>query len=248
MAEGSVIAVTGASRGIGSCIVAELAGRGFTVGCLSRKGVGLEDKSLPPDLAARCIDVACDVTDEAQVKTALQTLADQAGRIDGLVNNAGLYLEGRSHEVATADFERVLATNVTGPFIMSREAYPHLLAAGGGTIINLGSFFGRLGTKSALAYTASKAAIDALTRSLAVEWAKQQIRVLCVAPGFVATDLNKEHLAQDKMRTFLEQRIPTGGPCEPEEIARLIAMLLSEDLPFLTGETIYIDGGQGIAH
>lgn len=248
MAEGSVIAVTGASRGIGSCIVEELARRAFTVGCLSRKGVGPEDRSLQPELAARCIDVACDVTDAAQMKSALQTLADKAGRIDGLVNNAGLYLEGRSHEVATADFERVLATNVTGPFVMCREAYPHLLAAGGGTIINLGSFFGKLGTRYTLAYTASKAAIDSITRSLAVEWAKQHIRVLCVAPGFVATDLNKEHLAQDKMRTFLEQRIPTGGPCEPDEIARLIAMLLSEDLPFLTGETIYIDGGQGIAH
>ena len=212
MAEGSVIAVTGASRGIGACIVMALARRGFTVGCLSRKGLGPEDKTLPPDLAARCIDIACDVTDEARVGSALRTLADRAGRIDGVVNNAGLYLEGQSHEVATADFERVLATNVTGPFVVCREAYPHLVAAGGGTIVNLGSFFGKLGTRSALAYTASKAAIDALTRSLAVEWAKQRIRVLCVAPGFVATDLNREHLAQDKMRRFLEQRIPTGGP------------------------------------
>ena len=246
MAERRVIAVTGASRGIGAAIVAELAGRGHLVGCLSRKGQGPEDREVEPALAQQMVNLVCDVTDEAAVAAALAALARRGGSLDGVVNNAGLYLEGPSHEFATADFEWVLAANVTGLFVMCREAYPYLLKAGGGTIVNLGSFFDKLGVRHVLAYAASKAAVGAITRCLGVEWAKQGIRVIDVAPGFVATDLNKRHMQRESFRKFLAQSIPTGAPGEPAEIARLIATLFDQDLPFLTATTIYIDGGQGI--
>ncbi len=246
MAGELVVAVTGASRGIGSAIVAELAHRGHLVGCLSRRGIGPEDGAVAPNLADRLVHLTCDVTDEAAVRLALGALAERAGRLDGVVNNAGLYLEGPSHEFATVDFERVLAANVTGTFVVCREAYPHLLAAGGGTIVNLGSFFDKLGVRNCAAYAASKAAVGAITRCLAVEWAKQGIRLIDVAPGFIATDLNKQHMARQSFRRHLARAIPTGTPGEPEEIARLIATLLAEPLPFLTATTIYIDGGQGV--
>ena len=242
MPDGKVIAVTGANRGIGSGLVAELADRGHTIGCLSRKGRGPEDREVPGKL----INLVCVMGDEAQIVAALKALAKQAGRIDVLINNAGLHLEGVSADVPKADFELVLTTNVTGTFLACREVYPHMIAQGGGLIINMGSFFDRLGAKRNLAYNCSKAALGALTRTLAVEWARDKIRVLNVARGFVKTDLNADYMAQDSFQAFMRRRIPTGEASSVEEVSRLIAMLVAEDLPSLTGETIVLDGGQSI--
>ncbi|MDP6344303.1 MAG: SDR family oxidoreductase [Alphaproteobacteria bacterium] len=242
MTTGKVIAVTGASRGIGSAIVEELARRGHTVGCLSRKGVGPEDREVGGEL----IHLTCDMEIESQITEALGALAERAGRIDGLVNNAGLHQEGRSQNFKTADFEKILTTNVTGTFIACREAYPHLVANGGGLIVNIGSFYEILGARYNLAYSCSKAAMGALTRVLSVEWAEQKIRLIDVAPGYVVTDLNRDYMARESFRDFVRQRVPIGEPCEPEEVARLVATLYAEDLPHLTGETIVLDGAQNI--
>jgi len=233
---GKVIAVTGASRGIGAAIAAELVRRGFTVGSLTRKAVGVEG-TLP---------VACDVNDEESLKKAFKTLADKAGRIDGLVNNAGVHLDGRSHELETSVYNQVMDTNARAVFVACREAYPYLERAGG-TIINIGSFFDKLGVKRNLAYCASKAAVGAITRCLAVEWAAKGIRVLDVAPGYIETELNAEAM-KGPLRAFLESRIPGKRPGTAAEVARLVASLFAEDNAFLTGETIYLDGGQGMAH
>ncbi len=123
-----------------------------------------------------------------------------------------------------------------------------LQALGGGMILNMGSFFDRLGVSRNLAYAASKAAVGAITRCLAVEWAQQGIIVLNVAAGYIETNLNKEFLRRKSVRDYLLPRIPLGRPGKPEEVARLVAALFSEELPFMTGETIYIDGGQSISH
>ncbi|MDX1375753.1 MAG: SDR family oxidoreductase [Burkholderiales bacterium] len=249
MAGGKVIAVTGASRGIGAAIALELARRGHRVGCLTRKGRGIEREGAMlehPALAARMIPLACDVEDEASVKQAFAALAQAAGRIDGLVNNAGLHLDRRSAELPTAEYEKVMNVNARAVFVCAREAYPHLEKAGG-TIVNIGSFFDKMGVKRNLAYCASKAAVGAITRCLAVEWAPKRIRVLDVAPGYIATELNAEQM-KGPLAEFLRQRVPLGRPGSAEEVARLVAALFAEDLPFLTGETIYIDGAQGMAH
>ena len=240
------IAVTGASRGIGAAIALELARRGFEVGCLTRKGAGIEGMAVPDALAPRLVNIACDVTDEASVKQAFARLAERAGRIAGLVNNAGIHLEGTSADLQTAVYDQVMDTNARAVFVSCREAYPHLASAGG-SIVNIGSFFDKLGVKRNLAYCASKAAVGAITRCLAVEWASKGIRVLDVAPGYVETELNADAMT-GPLRAFLEQRIPAGRPGTAEGVARLVASLFSEDNPFLTGETIYLDGGQGMAH
>ena len=233
---GKVIAVTGASRGIGAAIAAELVRRGFTVGSLTRKAIGV-DGTLP---------IACDVNDEESLNKAFKTLAHEAGRIDGLVNNAGVHLYGKSAELATARYEEVMDTNARSVFLCSREAYPYLARAGG-TIVNIGSFFDKLGVKQNLAYCASKAAVGAITRCLAVEWAPKKIRVLDVAPGYIETELNAEAM-KGPLRAFLESRIPGKRPGTAAQVARLVASLFGEDNAFLTGETIYVDGGQGMAH
>jgi NAD(P)-dependent dehydrogenase (short-subunit alcohol dehydrogenase family) len=245
---GEVVAITGASRGIGAAIALELARRGRTVACLTRAGKGLEVPPAPAALLPRLIALRCDVNDEASVRAAFDALKGRGLRLTALVNNAGLHLQGRSERFSTADFAAVLATNATAVFAVSREAFPHLKAAGGGTIVNLGSFFDRLGVPRNAAYAASKAAVAALTRCLAVEWAPERIRVLNVAPGYVETDLNREFLQRDGVREYLNQRIPVGRPGTPEEVARLVAALLAEDIPSLTGATITLDGGQSIAH
>jgi NAD(P)-dependent dehydrogenase (short-subunit alcohol dehydrogenase family) len=241
-----LIAVTGASRGIGAGIALELARRGFRVGCFTRRGTGPEAETARA-LEDRFINHACDVTDEASVRAALKALAG-AGSLHGLVNNAGIHLDAPSHELDTATYERVMQTNATAVFTACREAYPYLVAAGGGTIVNIGSFFDKIGVKRNLAYCASKAAVGAMTRCLAVEWASKGIRVIDIAPGYVVTDLNRNALEQGPVRDYIDKRIPGCRPGTVEEIARLVASIYSEDIPFLTGETIYIDGGQGIAH
>jgi len=242
-----VIAVTGASRGIGAEIALELARRGFTVGCLTRSGRGPEALEAAPDLAARLVTIRCDVTDEASARAALGSLAEARGGLHGLVNNAGVHRSAPSHELATAEYESIMATNATAVFVMCREAFPHI-AKSGGIIVNIGSFFDKLGVKRNLAYCASKAAVGAITRCLAVEWAARGIRVVNVAPGYIETDLNREAMRAGPLRGYLAKRIPGGKPGTAGEVARLVAALFAEDIPFLTGETLYLDGAQGVAH
>jgi NAD(P)-dependent dehydrogenase (short-subunit alcohol dehydrogenase family) len=243
-----VVAVTGASRGIGASIASELARRGFRVGCLSRKGRGLESIAIPTDLAGSFVNIACDVTDEASAKRALEELVNQAGGLHGLVNNAGIHLDGPSDRLQTSVFETVMKTNATAVYTTCREAYPHLLNSGGGIIVNIGSFFDKIGVKRNVPYCAAKAAVGAITRCLAVEWGAKGISVVDVAPGYIETDLNRAALTQAPLKDYLARRIPTGGPAASDVIARMVAAIFCENIAFLNGETIYVDGGQGIAH
>ena len=246
MTGGNTIVVSGASRGIGATIALELAQRGFVVGCLTRKGKGPE-VAVPAALASRFINAICDVTDETSVKNALAAVAEKSGAIHGIVNNAGIHLDAPSDKLTLDVYNQVMSTNATAVFTACREVYPHLVKAGGGVIVNIGSFFDKIGVKRNVAYCASKAAVGAITRCLAVEWAGKGIRVLDVAPGYIETDLNRDAF-RGPLREFLAKRIPGGKHGTPQDIAKLVAAIFCEDIPFLTGETIYIDGAQGVAH
>jgi len=246
MKEEKTIAVTGANRGIGAAIAVELATRGYRVGCMTRSGALPPTDALDAEVVSRLVACPCDVTDEPGATAALAAFAARSGGLAGLVNNAGIILHGRSESFAKADFERVLTVNATSVFALCKAAFPLLLANGGGDIVNIGSFFDRLGARQHTAYAASKAAVGAITRSLAVEWASRGIRLYNVAPGYIATDMNREALAEPRFREWLEGRIPLRRPGRAEEVARLVAALFTEDLPYLTGETIYLDGGQSI--
>ena len=233
MPDGQII-VTGASKGIGAAIAAELDRRGFPVVCLSRTGTCDVGHAM-----------ACDMTDEAAVRTAIAEVAGR-GTIAGLVNNAGVHIPGAIATLSGAEFEKTMALNVTAVLTASREVYHHL--KGGGTIVNIGSFFDRMGVPDTMAYCASKAAVGAMTRCMAVEWAADGIRVMNVAPGYIETDLNRDYLAREKVRAWMAQRIPAGAPGTPEDVARLVGAIFAEKIGFLTGETIYVDGAQGVNH
>lgn len=153
-----------------------------------------------------------------------------------------------SHQLSVEELEETMSLNMTATMVACREAYPHLKAVGGGTIVNIGSFFDKLGVAENIAYCASKAAVGALTRCLAVEWANDSIRVLNVAPGYIETDLNREFLARDKVKTWLGRRVPVARAGQAQEVARLVGSIFAENIKFLTGETIYLDGGQGMNH
>jgi NAD(P)-dependent dehydrogenase (short-subunit alcohol dehydrogenase family) len=231
-----VVIVTGASRGIGASIARALDADGWQVAGLSRSGA-----------TAAGTGYACDMADEAAIVATIQSIA-ASGKIAGLVNNAGQHDTARSHELTAAGFETLMRLNTTSVVVASREVYPHLKAGGGGLIVNIGSFFDKLGVAENVAYCASKAAVGAVTRCLAVEWARDNIRAINVAPGYIETDLNREFLQADKVKRWLERRVPSGRSGKPEEVAELVATLYARPIGYLTGETIYLDGGHGMNH
>lgn len=235
MSKGAII-VTGSTRGIGAAIATELDAFGFKVAGLTRSGKTVAGEGF-----------VCDVSDEASIAKAIAEVAAR-GPIAGLVNNAGLYHEHKSAELSATEFEHLMRTNATSVVVASREVYPHLKAAGGGLIVSIGSFFDKMGAARSVAYCASKAAIGAITRCLAVEWARDNIKLIDVAPGYIATDLNADYREKEAVQRWIERRIPVRRPGKPEEVAKLVGTLFKSDIGFLTGETIYIDGGQGMHH
>lgn len=243
------IIVTGASRGIGAAIALALATQGRHVACVSRSGALPSCPGAPAEVAARWIGLQADITQPQSLAAACRKLVDEGWRITGLVNNAGVHLDGASADFALEQWNQVMDTNATSVVSACQAAYPHLVAAGGGVIVNIGSFFDKLGVKRNLAYCASKAAVGAITRVLAVEWASKGIKVMDVAPGYIVTDLNAEAMAPGgPLRAYLDKRIPGREPGTAADVGALVAALFTPAGNFLTGETIYIDGGQSIAH
>ena len=236
MSEGRII-VTGASKGLGAATARALDEAGYEVVGLSRSGACPAGRGI-----------VCDMTDEAAVQAVFADLARDPTPVAGLVNNAGAHGQSASAEIEIADYERVMALNATAVVVASREAYPLLKRAGGGLIVNMGSVFDKLGVREHLAYCVSKAAVGAITRCLAVEWAGDGISVVNVAPGYVETDFNRDFMRRDAVKRWLERRIPAGRTGTPEEVAGLVAALFGMRTPYLTGETIYLDGGHGMHH
>ncbi|HEX2173328.1 MAG TPA: SDR family oxidoreductase [Dehalococcoidia bacterium] len=239
------IIVTGASKGIGAAIARELAGRGFVVAGLSRAGTVPDTPAGAPD--GELIGITCDITDERALTEAVTSFADRvAGRLAGLVNNAGVNLEAPSAQLPLETLRRSLELNVVAAFHASQLVYPYLRGRAG-LIVHIGSFYDRLGVRGNLAYSATKAAQASMTRTLAVEWARDGIAVVNIAPGYVLTDLNREFFSNAKNLAAVERRIPLGRLTEAEEVARVVGMLFDAEASALTGTTIYMDGAQGIS-
>lgn len=232
MKSGQVI-VTGGSRGIGAAIMAHLDGLGFDCISLSRSGDAPVGRGM-----------VCDLRDENAIRDVMAAIGRQ-GPLVALINNAGLHTDAVSAELSAEAFEESMRINATSPLVACREAYPYLKASKG-QIINIGSFYDKLGVPRNVAYCAAKAALGAITRCLAVEWAADGISVVNVAPGYIRTDLNRDFMAKENIQAWFRKRIPAGKPGEPEDVAAVVGTLLQANVAFLTGETIYLDGAHGI--
>jgi NAD(P)-dependent dehydrogenase (short-subunit alcohol dehydrogenase family) len=245
---GRVALVTGASRGIGRAIALALGAAGAAIACAARSIDQVEAAAAAIRAgggAARAFRL--DVTRTEDVAATVRAVEEALGPIDVLVNNAGITFERKTLELTDEEWERMLATNLTSMFRCARAVAPSMIARGGGRIINLGSMWGRMGVPRYTAYCVSKAGVDALTRCLAVEWARHGIRVNSLAPGYIRTDFSTEVMADERTRNLILSKIPMRRLGEPEEVGPLAVYLASPASEFLTGQTIYLDGGQTIS-
>lgn len=233
-----VLVVTGGGAGIGRATVAEWREQGGRVAAL--------DLRFDEDVTDGVLKVDCDVTDRASVASAIGTVRRELGRIDCLVNAAGIMRVAPSATVTEDDAQAVMSVNWLGSMLVSQEVRTDL-AASSGSIVNISSVAGISGMPNRVAYNSSKAAIDALTRTLAVEWASEGIRVNAVAPGYTFTRMTGELIATNKLWVEpITARTPLGRFAEPREIAQPISFLLSKAASYITGQTLYVDGGMTI--
>ena len=245
---GRVALVTGASRGIGRAIAVALAAAGAAVACAARSRDQV-DAAAAEIMAAggRARALRLDVTRAEQIVAGVEEIAGALGPIDVLVNNAGIAMEKKTTEVTDEDWDAVLATNLTSMFRCARAVAPGMMRLARGKIINVGSMYGIIGVPRYAAYCASKAAVDGLTRSLAAEWARHGIQVNCLAPGYMNTDISRAALADEKTRALFLSKVPARRIGEPEEVGALAVYLASPASDFMTGQTVYLDGGQTMA-
>lgn len=245
---GSVVLVTGASRGIGRGIALALGQAGATVACAARSADELEATAARiRDEGGHARTFRFDVTRAGDVVAGVRAVEETVGPIDVLVNNAGIVFEKKTVELTDADWALMLDTNLTSMFRCARAVAPSMIARGRGKIINIGSMWGSVGVARHTAYCVTKAGVEALTRCLAVEWARHGIQVNCLAPGYVSTDFNRQVMADERMRTFILSKIPLRRIAEPDEVGALAVYLASSASDFMTGQTIHLDGGQTIA-
>jgi gluconate 5-dehydrogenase len=246
--KGRVALVTGASRGIGRAIALALGDAGAAVACCARSNDQVEDTAREIRRRGGGADgFKLDVTRGADVAPAVRAIEAALGPVDILVNNAGITLEKKTVEVTDEEWELVLATNLTSMFRLARAVAPGMIQRGLGKIINIGSMYGALGVPRYAAYCASKAAVEALTRSLGAEWARHGIQVNCLAPGYINTDIPRAALADETKRALFLSKVPARRIGEPEEVGPLAVYLASAASDFMTGQTVYLDGGQTVA-
>jgi glucose 1-dehydrogenase len=247
------VLITGASSGIGQAIAVRFAQDGANVAINYRSGAEQAEATRQMANAAcaaagrsdrKAILVQADVSNEAQVQEMFRATLAEFGRLDVLVNNAGIQKPAASHEVEMADFDRILSVDIRGPFLCAREAIRHFLARGGpGVILNNSSVHETIPKPKYASYSISKGGLENMTRTLALEYVGQGVRVNAVGPGAVVTPINRAWIDNPKARGEVESHIPMGRAGRPEEIASVFAFLASDDAYYITGQTIYACGG-----
>lgn len=238
-----VALVTGSSRGIGRAIASELARTGYSV-CINYIRHREAAESLASELAAagcRTITVQADVADGEAVAEMVRRTERELGHISLLVNNAGIAGQAQFQDITDEMWNRYLAVNLSGARNTIKAVLPHMISEKAGCIVNISSIWGLRGASCEVAYACTKAGIIALTRSLAMELGPSHIRVNCVAPGVIQTDM-VQVLGEETLRDLAEQT-PLGRLGTPEDIAHAVAFLASDKASFLTGQVLTADGG-----
>jgi 2-deoxy-D-gluconate 3-dehydrogenase len=242
---GKVAIITGAGRGLGRAMARALADAGAAVAVASRTRDEL-DSFVEEVRAAGGKALACptDITDEESVNRMVEATMVEFGRIDVLVNNSGIVASTPLLEQPAEEWDQVISTNLRGVFLVSKAAGRHMVAQGSGKVINIASNFALQGVPNHAAYSASKAGVLALTRSMAIEWARSGIQVNAIAPGYFATDLNRE--MDEDLTAKVVRAIPARRMGIPAEIQPWVLLLAGPASDYMTGETIVIDGGQTV--
>ena len=246
--KGKVAFITGGGTGIGRACALLFARDGAKLALAGRRQENLE--SVAKEITAaggEALAVPCDVTLRASVEKALRAAVDRFGRLDLVVNNAGVLKVGSAEETSDEEWNHILAVNLTGTFLVSRAALPELRKSGGGSIINIGSVLGLVGMKQRAAYSAAKGGVTTLTKAMALDHAREAIRVNCICPGITETELIRQMLAKlpdpDAARKVRVELIPLGRFGRPEDVANLALFLASDESSWLTGAALPLDGG-----
>ncbi|HLT14330.1 MAG TPA: glucose 1-dehydrogenase [Marinobacter sp.] len=248
--EGKVAAVTGGALGIGRAAVERMLEEGAAVGILDF--LDAEGEALAKELSGKGYKVGywhCDVSDEAQVKAAIDGVAERFGKLNVMVNNAGISGANKpTHEVTEEEWDKVQAVNVKGVFFCTKHSIPHMKKAGGGSLINLSSIYGLVGAPDAPPYHASKGAVRLMSKTDAMIYAKEGIRVNSIHPGFIWTPMVENHLKTTGMdpeaaKSATAALHPVGHMGEPDDIAWGVVYLASDESKFITGSELVIDGG-----
>jgi 2-deoxy-D-gluconate 3-dehydrogenase len=245
---GKVAIVTGGNGGIGLGMAQGLAQAGAAVAVAGRQAAksAAAVKELGA-LGAKALAVEVDVRSEASCREMVKRTVDRFGRLDILVNNAGTNIRKRPEEYSLDEYNTVLETNLTSAFICSQSAYPHMVRAGGGKIVNIGSMMSIFGAAFTTPYAASKGGIVQMTKAMATAWAKDNIQVNAVLPGWIDTDLTKKAREQVQgLHDRVVARTPAGRWGTPEDHAGIAVFLASAASDFITGTAIPVDGGYSV--
>ncbi len=241
---GKVVWVTGAGKGLGRSMAVALAGAGARIAVTSRTGPDLDELAADLTATGAQVDVLpAAVDDPGAVADVVTAIVARAGRLDALVNAAGISpVFTRSEQLSGVDWQRVLDTNLTGTFHCCREAGRVMLGQRRGSIVNVTSVHARTGFGRIAAYAASKGGVEALTRTLAVEWADRGVRVNSLAPGYFPTQLSSG-LLESRRGEEIRQRVPLGRFGDSAELTGAVVFLVSDAAGYVTGTTVTVDGG-----
>lgn len=237
--------VTGGGSGIGLAIAEKFCCNNIRTVIIGRDQEKL--KKAKEKMGDLCDAMPGDLSDLESIPKLVEEIIKKYGKIDILVNNAGINLKKEFTEVTDEEFQKILLTNVTAVFAISREVVKSMISNGGGSIINISSMASQYGIPKVIAYTASKSAIEGMTKAMAVELSPLGIRVNCIAPGFIATDMSAKALNTDKERKQkVLSRTPMGELGEPSDIGDAALFLVSGGAKYITGAVLPVDGGNSI--
>jgi len=242
---GKIAIVTGGGSGLGFAMAEKFTQAGIETIIAGRDKQKLD--AAKEKLGSLCHAIACDVSDLSSIPGFVNDVLKQFGQVDILVNNAGINMKKLIEDVTDEDFQKVITTNLTAVFVMSREVIKHMLERKSGCIINISSMAAQYGLPKVIAYSASKTAIDGLTRAMAVELGPKGIRVNAIAPGFIYSEMTAKALDSDperKAKVF--NRTPMGIMGQPSDIGEAALFLASDAAKYITGVVLPVDGGNSI--